>query len=81
MVCRVGRENYVGQLLDCLGLREPSRGGRDRGGVRDGGGGGRPEESAGTRGEKGGMLVWFVAVGGFSTAVGGDCSQWELLLE
>lgn len=28
MVRRVGRENYVGQLLDCLGLREPARGGR-----------------------------------------------------
>lgn len=27
MVRRVGRENYVGQLLDCLGLREPARGG------------------------------------------------------
>lgn len=58
MVCRVGWENYVGQLLDCLGPREPARGGRDRGGNR-GGGGGRPEDSAGTEGG-----VGFAATGG-----------------
>lgn len=38
----------MGQLLDCLGPREAARGGRDPGGSLGDGGGGRPEDSAGT---------------------------------
>lgn len=77
MVRRVGRQNYVGQLLDCLGLREPAReGGREEGlegeGVRDRGGG-RLEHSVGA---EGGWVRW---LWGFSMAVGGDSRQRELL--
>lgn len=60
--------NYVGQLLDCLGISKPE--GRERGG------GGRPEDSV--WGEGGGGAV---AGGGFCATAVGEEFRGELLRE
>lgn len=62
--------NYVGQLLDCLGLR------KTRGeGKRSGGGGGWPEASAGMRGRAG-----VATQGGFYATVVRGRVQWGITM-
>lgn len=76
MVRRVGRENYVGQLLDCLGLREPARGGsvgRGESETEEG------EDRRTRRALMGGWVWQLQGCRGVSTAVGGDSRQRELL--